>query len=34
VIEVSHYRRIGPPKEALQMVQNELSSGKTYREDP
>jgi hypothetical protein len=34
VIEVSHYRRIGPPKEALQMVQNELSSGKTYSEDP
>lgn len=34
VIEVSHYRRIGPSKEALQMVQNELSSGKTYSEDP
>ncbi len=34
VIEVSHYRRIGTPKEALQMVQNELSSGKTYSEDP
>jgi hypothetical protein len=34
VIEVSHYRRIGPPKEALQTVQNELSSGKTYSEDP
>jgi hypothetical protein len=34
VIEVSHYRRIGTPKEALQMVQNELSSGKTYIEDP
>jgi hypothetical protein len=34
VIEVSRYRRIGPPKEALQMVQNELSSGKTYSEDP
>ena len=26
--------RIGPPKEALQTVQNELSSGKTYSEDP
>jgi hypothetical protein len=34
VIEVNHYRRIGPPKEALQTVQNELSSGKTYSEDP
>jgi hypothetical protein len=34
VIEVSHYRRIGTPKEALQMVQNELSTGKTYNEDP
>jgi len=34
LIEVSHYRRIGTPKEALQMVQNELSSGKTYSEDP
>ena len=34
VIEVSHYRRIGTPKEALSMVQSELSSGKTYSEDP
>jgi hypothetical protein len=34
VIEISHYRRIGTPKEALQMVQNELSTGKTYSEDP
>jgi hypothetical protein len=34
VIEVSHYRRIGTPKEALAVVQNELSSGKTFREDP
>lgn len=34
VIEVSRYRRIGTPKEALQMVQNELSTGKTYGEDP
>jgi hypothetical protein len=34
VIEVSRYHRIGPPKEALQMVQNELSSGKTFSEDP
>src|SRR5579862_313562 len=34
VIEVSRYRRIGPPKEALAAIQNELSSGKTFREDP
>ena len=34
VIEVSRYHRIGPPKEALQMVQNELSSGKIFSEDP
>jgi hypothetical protein len=34
VIEVSRYRRIGPPKEALQEVHNELSSGKTFSEDP
>ena len=34
VIEVSHYRRIGPPKEALQVVQNELSTGKAFVEDP
>jgi len=34
LIEISHYRRIGPPKEALQIVQNELSSGKTYTDDP
>ncbi len=33
-IEVSHYRRVGPPREALQMVQAELSSGKTFSEDP
>jgi hypothetical protein len=33
-IEVSRYRRVGPPKEALQMVQAELSSGKTFNEDP
>jgi hypothetical protein len=33
-IAVSRYRRIGPPKEALQIVQNELSSGKTFSEDP
>jgi hypothetical protein len=34
VIEVSRYRRVGPPKEALQIVQTELSSGKTFSEDP
>jgi hypothetical protein len=34
VIEVSHYRRIGAPKEALVIVQGELSSGKTFSEDP
>src|SRR6202050_4378637 len=34
IIEVSHYRRIGAPSQALQIVQNELSSGKTYSEDP
>ena len=34
VIEVSHYRRIGPPKEALQVVQNELSNGKSFTGDP
>ena len=34
VIEVTHYRRIGTPKEALAVVQNELSSGKTFSEDP
>jgi hypothetical protein len=34
IIEVSRYRRVGPPKEALQTVQNELSSGKTFSEDP
>jgi hypothetical protein len=33
-IAVSRYRRIGAPKEALQIVQNELSSGKTFSEDP
>ncbi len=34
IIDVSRYRRVGPPKEALQIVQNELSSGKTFSEDP
>jgi hypothetical protein len=34
VIEVTRYRRIGPPKDALQIVQAELSSGKPFSEDP
>jgi hypothetical protein len=34
LIEVTRYRRIGPPKEALQVVQSELSSGQAFREDP
>lgn len=34
VIEVTRYRRMGSPKEALQMVQAELSSGKSFSEDP
>jgi hypothetical protein len=34
IIEVGRYRRIGPPNEALQAVQNELSSGKIFSEDP
>jgi hypothetical protein len=34
LIEASHYRRIGPPKDALLLVRAELSSGKLYIEDP
>lgn len=34
VIEVIRYRRVGRPKEALQIVQNELASGKPFGEDP
>lgn len=34
VIDATRYRRIGPPREALQIVQGELSSGKTFSEDP
>jgi hypothetical protein len=34
VVEASHYRRIGPPSEALAMVQNELASGKASNLDP
>ena len=33
-IDVSHYRRVGSPKEALSIVEGELASGKTYIEDP
>jgi hypothetical protein len=34
VIEVIRYRRVGRAKEALQIVQNELASGKTFDGDP
>jgi hypothetical protein len=34
IIEIRRYRRIGPPSQALQIVENELSSGKTFTEDP
>ena len=34
VVEASHYRRVGPPKEALTLVQNELASGKPMAEAP
>jgi hypothetical protein len=34
VVEASHYRRVGPPQEALTLVQNELASGKTMAEAP
>ena len=33
-IEVSHYRRVGSPKEALALVQSELASGKFLTADP
>jgi hypothetical protein len=33
-IEASHYRRIGPPKEALAIVQKEIASGKILAADP
>ena len=33
-IDVSHYRRVGPPKEALAVVEAELTGGKTYMDDP
>lgn len=34
VIEASHYRRLGSLEDALGVVRNELSSGKTFSEDP
>jgi hypothetical protein len=34
LIEASHYRRVGPPKDTLLLVRTELSSGKPYIEDP
>ena len=33
-IDVSHYHRVGPPKEALAIVEGELASGKTLGVDP
>jgi hypothetical protein len=33
-IEVSRYRRVGPPKEALALVQSELAGGKSLTADP
>ena len=33
-IDVSHYQRVGPPKEALAIVEGELASGKTFIDDP
>lgn len=33
-IDVSHYHRVGSPKEALAIVEGELAGGKTRMEDP
>ena len=33
-IEVSRYRRLGPPKQALEIVRNELATGKGASTDP
>jgi hypothetical protein len=33
-IEASHYRRVGPPKEALAIVQDDLATGKIFSVDP
>lgn len=34
IVEARHYRRVGPPKEALSVVQNELASGNRVNADP
>ncbi|HUA00834.1 MAG TPA: hypothetical protein VMB02_10930 [Candidatus Aquilonibacter sp.] len=34
IIEASHYRHLGSPREALAIVQNELATGKPFSEDP
>jgi hypothetical protein len=34
VVEAGHYRRVGPPSEALAMVRNELASGTVTNGDP
>jgi hypothetical protein len=34
LIEVSRYRRVGPPQEALALVQDELAHGKPFLTDP
>jgi hypothetical protein len=33
-IDAGHYRRIGPPQEALAIVRNELATGKPFSGDP
>jgi hypothetical protein len=33
-IDASHYRRIGPPEDALATIRNELSTGKPFTGDP
>jgi hypothetical protein len=33
-IDLSHYHRVGPPKEALAIIEGQLASGKTFMEDP
>jgi hypothetical protein len=34
VVQSSQYRRVGPPKEALAVVRNEIASGKVVQVDP
>lgn len=34
LIEVRHYRRVGPPQEALAVVRDELTNGKSFSADP